>query len=157
LEDGLAPHELVGANARLKAMTIAGAHPGRVVVGADTVVALGERSFGKPASEAEAKAMLAALSGSWHEVHTGVCVVVDGETRSATATTRVRFRPLSAEEIERHVALGEWRDRAGGYAIQESGGGLIEALEGDRDNVIGLPVGLLAQLLPDDVQPRAGK
>ena len=156
LEEGAAPIELAELNARLKASAVASSRSSAVVVGADTVVALGARSFGKPGNEAEAKAMLAALSGGWHEVHTGVCVAAGESVRSATATTRVKFRTLGSDEVDSHIGLGEWRGRAGGYAIQESGSRLVEEIEGDLDTVIGLPLSLLAALLPEDVHAQAG-
>ncbi len=124
------------------------------VLGADTVVAL-ERGgryslLGKPADEREAEAMLATLSGSRHEVLTGVCVVRthDLSSWSAFERTIVTMREISPAERAAYVASGEWRDKAGGYAIQESADRFVTGLEGGGfDNVVGLPVALARALL----------
>lgn len=126
-----------------------------LVIGADTVVALddgagGTALLGKPADANEARAMLQALSGSRHRVVTGVCVLEHpaGRARTAWERTWVSMRPISEEEIRAYVASGEWRDKAGGYAIQETADAFVTSLEeGGRDNVIGLPVALTARLL----------
>ena len=129
---------------------------GAFVIGADTIVAIetpgepgGERLLGKPADEAEAAAMLRLLSGSRHRVVTGVAVVAPGgELLAGSETTWVTMRPLSAAEVTAYVASGEWRDKAGGYAIQESADAFVTRLEeGGFDNVVGLPVGLTLALL----------
>jgi septum formation protein len=93
--------------------------------------------------------MLAALSGRRHTVLSGVCVHADGRPRTAVATTVVEFRALDAAMIDWYVATGEWRERAGGYAIQGHGAALVERIEGDYFNVVGLPVPTLLQLVPD--------
>ncbi len=123
------------------------------VIGADTVVAVvargEERLLGKPADAAEAARMLESLSGTRHRVVTGVCVVVpDGTALSGAETTWVSMRPILPAEIAAYVASGEWRDKAGGYAIQESADAFVTHLaEGGFDNVVGLPVGLTLALL----------
>ncbi len=124
------------------------------VLGADTVVALEREGrwelLGKPADEREAEAMLAALSGTRHEVITGVCVVRthDLSRWSAFERTYVTMRAITGEERSAYVASGEWRDKAGGYAIQESADRFVTALEGGGfDNVVGLPVALSKALL----------
>jgi len=125
-----------------------------VVLGADTIVAL-ERAgrwelLGKAEDEREADAMLASLSGTRHEVITGVCVVRthDLSRWSAFERTAVTMRPITAEGRAAYVASGEWRDKAGGYAIQESADRFVTALEGGGfDNVVGLPVALAKALL----------
>lgn len=130
-----------------------------LVLGADTVVALstpgGDRLLGKPADEVEARSMLEALSGSRHRVVTGVAVIRarDGALRGAYERTWVTMRPLTPAEVGAYVASGEWRDKAGGYAIQENADAFVTSLEeGGFDNVVGLPVslaqGLLAELGP---------
>ena len=142
VEEG-AGEEVALTNARRKARAGAEqARPGEIVVAVDTVVTLDDRNWGKPADEAEARATLRALSGRTHEVISGV---VAGE-RSATEVTRVKFHDLSGGLLEWYLRTGEWRERAGGYAVQGHGGVLVERIEGDYLNVVGLPVGRLAQL-----------
>lgn len=128
-----------------------------VVLGADTVVAMDGQLFGKPDDRQHAAEMLSRLSGREHEVHTGVAVVAGGVTRSAVATTAVRFTELDTDAIALHVGLGEWEGRAGGYAIQESAGELVTGLDGDLDTVIGLPIRVVESLLPDAVQRESGR
>ena len=106
------------------------------------------RALGKPEDEARAREYLELLSGRAHEVLSGLVVLRDGEERSGLERTTVVFKDLDAEEKERYVRFGEWRGRSGGYAIQTLGSTLVERLEGSVSNVIGLPVGLLADLAP---------
>ena len=155
---GFVPRQLAAHNAAIKARSAAEGLFGAVVIGSDTVVALGETAYGKPASYEAATAMLASLGGQTHEVHSAVCVVVTTAEgvlteRSGVRSTSVSFKPLSECQISAHLALGEWRGRAGGYAIQESGHELVELIEGDLDTVIGMPMALVAELLPESVQP----
>jgi septum formation protein len=140
------PHEVVRENALLKARGVA-SH-GRVL-GADTAVVLGEQTFGKPADEGAAERFLRALSGRTHEVMTGIAVVDHGDERSDVAVTRVRFRALERADLDWYLGTGEWRGRAGGYAIQGRGAALVESIEGDYWNVVGLPVPALLRLVPD--------
>ena len=133
------PRALVLENARRKARAVH-ADP---VLGADTAVVLGERVFGKPADEREAAEFLRALSGRPHDVHGGACLRAAGEERTTHAVTRVRFRDLGEELLEWYLAGGEWRERAGAYAIQGRGAALVEGIEGDYLNVVGLPVAAL--------------
>jgi septum formation protein len=139
------PHEVVRENALLKARAVSG----DTVVGADTTVVLEGQIFGKPADEHAAARFLEGLSGRTHEVLTGIAVVDHGEERSDVAVTRVRFRALDSATLDWYLDTGEWRDRAGGYAIQGKGAALVESIEGDYFNVVGLPVALLLRLLPD--------
>lgn len=118
----------------------AAAQPGAVVLGADTVVALGSDVFGKPADAAEARAMLQRLRGRWHEVVTGLAVVGDGREATAVVVSRVFMEPLDDSWIDRYVASGEPLDKAGAYAIQGEGGRLIAGLVGSYTNVVGLPL-----------------
>ena len=120
------------------------------MLGADTAVILDGAALGKPADAAAARAMLRALAGREHAVHTAVCVITQtvGE-RAETGRTRVRFRPLSDAAIDWYLGTGEWRERAGGYAIQGAGAALVEAVEGDYTAVVGLPVGLTLRLLEE--------
>jgi septum formation protein len=105
--------------------------------------------LGKPADAADARSYLDRMSGRPHEVMSGLVVVRDGEEQSGLERTTVVFKALSDAEKERYVAFGEWRGRSGGYAIQTLGSTLVERLEGSVSNVVGLPVGLLAELAPE--------
>ncbi|MFN8131194.1 MAG: Maf family protein [Solirubrobacteraceae bacterium] len=131
------------------ALRKAAATPGRLVLAADTVVALDGELLGKPRGEEEARAWLRRLAGRTHEVHGGLALRRDGATVSATAMTRVTFRPLAAHEAGWYVATGEWRGRAGGYAIQGRGAALVERIEGDYLNVVGLPLAALMSVAPE--------
>ena len=114
-----------------------------VVLAADTVVALdGGRLLGKPGDEAEAASHLRALSGTTHSVVTGVCLLdlPSGSEEVFHAETRVTMRPLDEAEVRAYAASGEGRDKAGGYAIQESGDRLVSRVRGSRSNVVGLPI-----------------
>ena len=145
------PEEVVLENAFRKARAAADAPAGSAdgpVLGVDTVVTLGQRIFGKPADRDAARTTLTQLSGRDHAVLSGVCLIHDGATRTAAARTVVRFRPLTDSQIEAYLATGEWRERAGGYAIQERGALLVTAIEGDYLNVVGLPVATLVDLAP---------
>lgn len=125
------------------------AEPGRWVVASDTVVALGLILLAKPADAADAVRMLAMLSGKVHQVTTAVALTRAGgeETHLRAATTSVRFRNLAPDEISAYVATGDPMDKAGGYGIQGRAADLIEGIEGDYFNVVGLPCGELAALL----------
>lgn len=143
------PAEVVLENARRKAR--AAVRPGALVIGCDTDVALGGRLLGKPGDGARAAEFLAELSGREHEVLSGLVLVGPGEGQEREAVSRsvVEFRELTPAECERYVALGEWRDRAGGYAVQGLGATLIAAVRGDISNVIGLPLSALIELAPE--------
>ena len=148
LESG-PPHEVAPENAYRKARAIAsGAPDGALVLGVDTVVALGGRLYGKPADASEARATLTALSGRRHAVVSGLCVIIGNHTRTATATTIVEFRSLDDDIINWYIASREWRGRAGGYAIQGKGSALVAGIDGDYQNVVGLPVPTLLELEP---------
>ena len=137
------PAEIALTNARRKAQAGAEqARAGEIVVAVDTVVSLDDRIWGKPGTEEEARHTLRALSGRTHEVISGV-VAGDHEGIERTSVT---FHELDDAAIDWYVASNEWRDRAGGYAIQGRGGVLVSRIEGDYLNVVGLPVGRLAQL-----------
>ena len=139
------PGAVAAENARRKATAV----PGGLVLGADTVVALDGEIFGKPADEAQARAYLRRLNGRAHEV-VGAIALAEHGTVVATdvETTRVSFHHRSDAEIDAYVATGEWVGRAGGYAIQETGGTmLVERVEGDYLNVVGLPLERLRALL----------
>jgi septum formation protein len=133
--------------AREKAVQVAARHPGELVLGADTVVALGDRLLGKPASPAEAARMLGVLSGREHRVVTAVALARDGAVAERHDVTRVWFRPLTAAAIAAYVATGESLDKAGAYGVQGYGAALVERIEGDFFGVMGLPVRLVVELL----------
>ena len=128
-----------------KARSVDGA--GRPVVGVDTIVVCGGLRLGKPLGAEEAAEMLGALSGRTHEVISGLCLRGPGWEELAEERTRVTFRALTARDVAVYVATGEWRDRAGAYAIQGRGASLVERIEGDYLNVVGLPAALLVSLL----------
>ena len=140
------PEHLVVENARRKARAVEGG--GRLVIACDTDVVLDGEVLGKPADEREARAYLDRMSGRAHTVMSGLVVSEGGEERSGLEKTSVVFKELSDEEKERYVRFGEWEGRSGGYAIQTLGSTLVARLEGSVSNVVGLPVGLLAELAP---------
>lgn len=172
---GLTPAELVERHSRGKALSVIPAleplDPGWPVLGVDTLVAAGGEVMGKAATEDEAAAFLERLSGQTHEVLSGVTLVTAGApdaasqggppdlrkhgeaelpgavVQTAHAVTAVRFSRLSEPEIEAYIATGEWRGRAGAYAIQGRAAAFVESVRGDYTNVVGLPVSLLVQML----------
>jgi septum formation protein len=141
--------DLVRRHARGKARSVADRAADRPVIGVDTTVLLDGRIYGKPDGPAAAEAMLEALAGRTHAVVSGLCVLTPGWEELAHATTLVTFRPLTARDLASYVASGEWRDRAGGYAIQGRGAALVERVEGDYLNVVGLPAALLVGVLAE--------
>ncbi len=129
--------------AREKALSVAAAPEakGAFVLGADTVVACGRRILPKPADEATARECLNLLSGRRHRVYGGVFVVTpDGAVQGRTVTTVVAFKRLTGAEIDAYTATGEWRDKAGGYAIQGRAAMFVSRLNGSYSNVVGLPL-----------------
>jgi len=138
---------LVVENARRKARAVDAA-PDALVIACDTDVVLDGEVLGKPADAAESRTYLERMSGRPHEVLSGLVVLDAGEERSGLERSTVVFKQLSDAEKERYVAFGEWDGRSGGYAIQTLGSSLVERLEGSVSNVVGLPVGLLAELAP---------
>ena len=139
------PREVVVENARRKVDAV----PGDLVLGCDTEVFLDGQIFGKAQDEEQAEAYLRQLSGRTHEVHSGLALRSGAGTGTGHAVTHVTFRPLSDREIAWYLATGEWRDRAGAYAIQGRGSALVERIDGDFWNVVGLPVPELLRLAPD--------
>jgi septum formation protein len=119
----------------------------RPVLGVDTIVVCDGRVLGKPVDATEAEQMLETLSGRTHEVVSGLCLRTRAWEVLERDTTRVTFRPLTARDIANCLATGEWQARAGGYAIQGFGASLVERIDGDYLNVVGLPVALLVRLL----------
>jgi septum formation protein len=135
-------------NATRKALAAAALGVDTPVLGVDTVVSVDGLAYGKPADADAARDMLRMLSGRAHQVVSGLALVRDGEVSSATAVTEVIFRTLDARRVDWYVATGEWRERAGGYAIQARGAALVRAIDGDYLNVVGLPVATLLDLAP---------
>jgi septum formation protein len=121
---------------------------GAVVLAADTVVAVGRRCLPKAEVTDQALACLSLLSGRGHRVFTGVAVIgADGRLRSKVVETRVRFKRLSRQDVDHYIASGEWRGKAGGYAIQGLAGSFVVKLVGSYPNVVGLPLGETSTLL----------
>ena len=145
----LTVREAVLLNARRKGSAVAALRPAACVVAADTLVALEGVAFGKPSSPGEARAMLATLAGRTHEVYSGVWIEqrASGAMAAFTELSHVRFRPLNPAEIDDYMNRVHVMDKAGAYAAQEDPIGLIEAIEGSRTNVIGLPMERLAPML----------
>ncbi len=148
---GEGPFDLVERLARAKAAAVAGEHAeaGEPVVAADTIVTLDGGLLGKPADKADAHRMLRALSGKTHQVATGVCIACDGRSESFVDITDVTFYELSNAEIDAYVASGEPMDKAGAYGIQgQHGRMLVEKIDGDFYNVVGLPIAKVVRALP---------
>ncbi|MDQ2911565.1 MAG: Maf family protein [Actinomycetota bacterium] len=143
------PVTTVREHARGKARSVAGLAGERPVLGVDTEVVLDGRVFGKPDTAAQAEAMLEALAGRTHEVVSGLCLVTPGWEEVVHEVTRVSFRPLDARELASYVGTSEWQGRAGAYAVQGRGAALVERIEGDYLNVVGLPAALLVRLLAE--------
>lgn len=153
VDEGMDTHDasdMVTTLAKRKAACVAGQLPqGTLVIGADTVVVQQGKILGKPADQADARRMLQALEGGWHEVITGVCVMHSGTDKCIvkSETTRVQFGKMSSEQIDAYVATGEPLDKAGAYAIQGQGGLYIARIDGCYYNVVGLPLHLLREML----------
>ena len=119
----------------------------RPVLGCDTEVICGGRVYGKPENEEDAETMLESLAGKTHEVVSGLALITPAWEEVHREVTRVTFRPLDARDLARYLASREWEGRAGAYAIQGLGASLVERIEGDYLNVVGLPGALLVKLL----------
>jgi septum formation protein len=143
------PRELCQLNAGRKAAPIAARHPDEIVLGADTLVALAGRLYGKPSDLADARRMLAELQGHTHEVVTGVCLQRLNPARRTVfaVTTEVTFHPLTTVQIDDYLALMNPLDKAGAYAIQEYGERIVKSIAGSYSNVVGLPLERLAEEL----------
>ena len=146
--ENASPAQIVRALALQKGREVAAAAgEGEIVIAADTIVWHENRIYGKPHSEAEAVAMLSALSGKTHTVYTGVAVIKDGVELSEAEETKVHFRPISDGEIRAYVKCGEPMDKAGAYGAQGRASVFVQGIEGDFFNVMGLPVCLLDSML----------
>jgi septum formation protein len=143
-------YDLVREHARGKARSVAHlGGPHRPVLGVDTAVEVGGTILGKPATVAEAERMLERLAGETHTVVSGLCLLTAGWEVVEHEATSVTFRELTPREIAHHLSCGEWEGRAGAYAIQGRGAALVERIEGDYLNVVGLPAALLVRLLAE--------
>jgi septum formation protein len=140
---------LVEEHAQGKARSLAAEAEGRPILGVDTAVVLDGRTYGKPADATDAAQMLQRLAGRTHTVVSGLCLLTPGWELVEHETTAVTFRSLTPRDLAAYVAGGEWEGRAGGYAIQGRGGALVERVEGDYLNVVGLPAGLLVRTLAE--------
>jgi septum formation protein len=141
--------QLVRDHALGKARSVAGDAGDRPVLGVDTTVVLGGRLYAKPTDAGDAERMLDELGGTTHAVVSGLALVTPGWEHVEVELTRVTFRPLTPRDLASYVATGEWEGRAGGYAIQGKGAALVERIEGDYLNVVGLPAALLVRLLAE--------
>lgn len=135
--------------AQRKAEAAAARYPGRVILAADTLVQVNGNVLGKPIDQDDAKAMLTLLSGTWHQVFTGVCLFDgrNGRCQTKVDETKVLFSSLTDAMIEGYIKTGEPMDKAGSYAVQGRGGLFVEAIQGSYSNVIGLPLALVRKML----------
>jgi septum formation protein len=143
------PVGVVREHARAKAQSVAGEAGERPVLAVDTEVVLGDVVLGKPANATEAERMLEQLSGATHSVISGLCLRTPAWEVVEHEVTRVEFRELTPRDLAAYIATGEWEGRAGAYAIQGQGAGLVRRIEGDYLNVVGLPAALLVQILAE--------
>jgi septum formation protein len=133
---GIEPPELAERHARGKAASVAG----DVVLGVDTLVAIDGRVLQKPRDAGEARSFLSTLAGRTHTVHSGLCLRAHGREHVRRAASAVTFAPLDEDDLDWYLATGEWRGRAGAYAVQGRGAALVREVRGDFQNVVGLPV-----------------
>jgi septum formation protein len=148
------PEDVALENARRKAIAVCAEDSAEVVLGCDTVVVLDGKIYGKPADEGAARETLRTLSGATHEVLSGLVLLLGegecgGGERTALARTEVQFRTLDEPMLDWYMATGEWRGRAGGYAIQGAGAALVRGIAGDYENVVGLPLASLLDAYPE--------
>jgi septum formation protein len=146
---GTPPDELVRIHAAGKARSVAESAGDRPVLGVDTDVVLDGRVYGKPSTAEEAAEMLDALAGRTHDVLSGLCLLTPGWEVIEHEVTHVTFREITPRDLAGYIATGEWEGRAGAYAIQGRGAGLVERIEGDFLNVVGLPAAILVRLLAE--------
>ena len=155
IEQGSDPARVAVENALRKVRAVRRAGAAEALLGCDTIVTLDGVIYGKPPDQAAARATLSSLGGRTHEVISGVALLLcDGRSevqqRTAVARTKVTFAAVDAQLLDWYVATDEWRDRSGGYAIQgATGAKLAVALEGEEENVIGLPLRTIAELYPE--------
>jgi septum formation protein len=143
------PRAVALENALRKARAVRSTGARGPILGVDTLVTLEGQIYGKPRDEHEARATLGALGGATHTVISGLALVTGERERSAVAATNVTFRELSERQIEWYLAREEWRGRAGGYAIQGAAAAFVRSIEGDYENVVGLPIAALLDVWPE--------
>jgi septum formation protein len=151
IDPAMEPDEIVRRISVAKAKAVASRHKDAVIIAADTIGVLGKKLLGKPNTAAEARKMLAQISGKSHDVITGF-TVLDTATHkiiSGTVNTRVYIKKLTPQEIEAYVATGESLDKAGAYGIQGLGAVIVERIDGDYYNVVGLPLSALVEVLKE--------
>lgn len=147
--EGMSPAEGAEHTAAVKAMAVAFMNTEAVVIGADTIVVLGDEILGKPKDKTDAAVMLKKLSGKEHEVITGVCLAYKGKYETFHCSSKVKFYELTDDEIRHYVASGEPMDKAGAYGIQGKGMMLVESINGDYCNIVGLPVALTVRRIKE--------
>ncbi|PYZ97337.1 septum formation inhibitor Maf [Alteribacter lacisalsi] len=148
-DPALSPGELVVSLAEQKAEAVFRKHPENIVLGSDTVVAIGSEVLGKPADGDDARSMLRKLSGTSHSVYTGVAVIADGKRETFYEKSDVYFYPLTDEEIDAYIRSGEPFDKAGSYGIQGLGAVLVERISGDYFAIVGLPLARTVRVLKE--------
>ena len=145
-QDDLSPKHLAIENAKIKAQDVSNKNPDAIVIGADTIVVLDGKIFGKPKNPADAEQMLATLANKMHEVITGLAICAGGKIFTDFDVTEVYFGDMTAAEIKNYVATGEPLDKSGSYALQGGATKFIRKINGDWANVVGLPVYKLKKL-----------
>lgn len=158
LADATTPAELAEGLSHFKARAVADGFERGVILGADTVAALGGTIFGKPAGVEDARRILQSLSGTRHDVITGVTLLdaATGEREIRHARTGVVMKPLSDKELNDYLATGAWQGKAGAYGIQDYGDAFVERIEGSFTNVVGLPMELVTSMLDEwGIKPRS--
>jgi septum formation protein len=143
------PASVAVENALRKARAARASSVGETILGCDTLVALGNDIYGKPADQGAARETLAALAGHTHVVLSGIALLREEREQVALARTEVTFRECDAGLLDWYVASGEWREKSGGYAIQGLGAVLVREIRGDYENVVGLPLATLLELCPE--------
>ena len=149
IKEKLSPEETVKVLAERKALSVLSENENSVVLGCDTVVALGDEILGKPADREDAFKMIKALSGKTHRVCTGVCIADKNKTNTFVSVAEVEFYELSDETAESYVATGECDDKAGAYGIQGLGGTLVKSIKGDYYAIVGLPYAETVRVLSE--------
>lgn len=149
IKEKLSPEETVKVLAERKALSVLEKNENSVVLGCDTVVALGDEILGKPSDREDAFKMIKALSGKTHRVCTGVCIADKDKIKSFVSVAEVEFYELSDETAESYVATGECDDKAGAYGIQGLGGTLVKSIKGDYYAIVGLPYAETVRVLSE--------